>query len=94
MASFIYGLHTRRELASLWRWLRLISTSEGHEPWIVLGDFNVVRKPDEKMGGSPVWMTESEDFVDCCEDIQLDDLRYTGHQFTWSKGEGASLLEN
>ena len=92
IASFIYGLYTRRDLASLWSWLRLISNREGHKPWVVLGDFNVVKTVDEKMGGLNSWSAESDDFVDCCIDTQLDDLRYTGHQFTWSKGEGDSFL--
>ena len=77
--SFIYGLHTRSEQTNLWQSLLQVSGSAGSIPWIVLGDFNTVRKPEERVGGNLSWSSSYEDFDRCCALSQLEDLRYTGH---------------
>ena len=82
LASFIYRLHTRREQAELWHSLLNVSGSAGLIPWIVLGDFNVVRKPEETLGGNLHWSDACEDLDRCCAEIQLDDLRFSGRFLT------------
>ena len=91
LASFVYGLHTRREQATLWHSLQEVADSD-NTPWVVLGDFNVVRKPEEREGGSLVWTEACEDLERCCMEAQLDDLRFSGHYLTWSRGEGENYL--
>ena len=88
LVSFSYGLHSRYQQCQLWQTYARISNSAGSQPWIILGDLNVVRKPEERIGGNLSWSSRSEDLDRCCSDLQLEDLRYSGHQFTWSKGEG------
>ena len=88
----MYGLHTRREQADLWDILNNISLNVGQLPWVVLGDFNVVRRPEERLGGEMSWSRASKDLEKCCASDQLEDLRYAGHQLTWSKGEGDNFL--
>ena len=92
LASFIYGLHTRREQYVLWNSLNHISLSASHAPWIVLGDVSVVRRPEERFGGEMSWANSSKDLERCCYFAQLEDLRYSGQQFTWSKREGHSFI--
>ena len=43
-------------------------------PWIVLGDMNVVRRSEERMGGNLHWSDVDEDLEKCCAISQLDDL--------------------
>ena len=84
--SFIYGHNDctlRRVLRSN---LRALSSSLLHRPWLVLGDFNVVRNHTDRLGGAQCWPGYMEEFNDCCSDALLEDLQYTGSHFTWSKG--------
>ena len=46
-ASFVYGFNTPGERLSLWDDLKQLSSQE---PWILLGDFNVVRILSERIG--------------------------------------------
>ena len=80
--SFVYGLHSRREQSELWKKLQDFAAVIGNMPWIVLGDFNVVRHPEERVGGNLHWSEASEDLQKCCMDLHLEDLRYSGHYFT------------
>jgi len=38
----------------------------GQLPWIVLGDFNVARLSDEKVGGKPLSIQKANDFINDC----------------------------
>ena len=91
-ASFVYGLHSRREQGELWQQLQCFSTQAMASPWITLGDFNVVRRPEERLGGNLHWSVACEDLQKCCQALQLEDLHYTGHFLTWSKGSGDNFL--
>ena len=83
-ASFIYGFNTISERRSLWRDLRLISSSLGDIPWISLGDFNVILDSHESVGGRQCSDQGILEFAQLVNDICIQDLRYTGLYFTWS----------
>ena len=83
-ASFVYGFNTATKRSPLCRDIRQISTGIATAPWILLGDFNVVRHPSERLGGDPSWHPYFDDFNACCYQSSLDDLRYSGHYLTWS----------
>ncbi|KAM1048467.1 hypothetical protein ACFX2C_027677 [Malus domestica] len=51
--------------------------SIGDAPWIVLGDFNVVRSTGEIDGGSNLRSNVIIGFRDCLLDVELDDLRFS-----------------
>ncbi|XP_019161165.1 PREDICTED: uncharacterized protein LOC109157780 [Ipomoea nil] len=57
---------------------------------MLLGDFNDIRVPDEKIGGAaqPQWLMNgfNEAIVYC----GLRDHWFKGYQFTWEKGRGTS----
>ena len=92
MVSFVYDLHSRSQQAELWQSISHLSGLVGRVPWILLGDFNMVRKPKEREGGNLSWFDALEDCDRCCSENLLEDLRYTGHHLTWGKGEGANFL--
>ncbi|KAL7237760.1 hypothetical protein ACSBR2_003959 [Camellia fascicularis] len=62
-------------------------------PLICLGDFNAVRFSYEKLGGNASWNSSKELFNNMILDADLEDLAYTGCQFTWSnkRSEGAYI---
>ncbi|GFZ11161.1 hypothetical protein Acr_22g0005590 [Actinidia rufa] len=62
-------------------------------PWLLLGDFNNVLNDDEKSNGLPVTQYEVSDFMKCCYDIGISDLRSTGVFFTWSNNTVWSKLD-
>ena len=82
--SFVYGFNDERDRESLWQSIQSIARSRQHEPWVVLGDFNIVRFSHEKIGGNLTSTTAMATFNDCCFDSDLDDLPFTGHALTWS----------
>ncbi|KAI8555236.1 hypothetical protein RHMOL_Rhmol05G0159000 [Rhododendron molle] len=52
--------------------------------WVVLGDFNAIKSPMEKVGGDRTWLPWMEEFNSCLHSTELVDLRYSGCQYTWS----------
>ena len=83
-ASFVYGFNTAIERCPLWRDIQQLSIGIASTPWILMGDFNVVRHPAERLGGDLTWHPYLDDFNTCCYQSSLDDLRYSGHYLTWS----------
>lgn len=82
--SAIYGSNSPLERKSLWEELRNRTRYYGDSPWVVLGDFNVVRFGDEKIGGSVKWRNYYSDLQTLCSDACLDDLRFIGNVFSWN----------
>lgn len=66
-------------------WENLINLSQGiTQPWVLLGDLNVVLNSTEKVveaGELPAVSTELQEFLGASG---LEDLRYYGQRFTWT----------
>ncbi|XP_073020815.1 uncharacterized protein [Primulina eburnea] len=90
--SFVYGLHTICQRRLLWKDLLDIGNN-CNIPWMVLGDFNNVLSPDEKLGGLKVKNYETKDFVDCFNSLDLSDLRHIGCYYTWMSHQVCSKLD-
>jgi hypothetical protein len=54
-------------------------------PWMVGGDFNEILYSHEKEGGAPRPMNMMQKFRDALVDCELEDMGYTGDQFTWRR---------
>ncbi|KAJ6973806.1 hypothetical protein NC653_033972 [Populus alba x Populus x berolinensis] len=89
-ASFVYGFNTVIARRTLWNDLRNWSPSS---PWLILGDFNSLLSQADKHHGEPVSNYETTDFRQCCSDLGLTDLNYSGCHFTWSNGSVWSKLD-
>ncbi|KAG5617008.1 hypothetical protein H5410_016832, partial [Solanum commersonii] len=59
-------------------------------PWVVAGDFNVVRFPYEKKNCNR-FNKEMEEFSEFIKDMELQDLPLVGGRFTWRKGDGYDI---
>nr|TKR85168.1 hypothetical protein D5086_0000250210 [Populus alba] len=75
---------------TLWNDLRNWSPSS---PWLILGDFNSLLSQADKHHGEPVSNYKTTDFRQCCSDLGLTDLNYSGCHFTWSNGSVWSKLD-
>ncbi|KAK4415266.1 hypothetical protein Salat_2633900 [Sesamum alatum] len=79
--SFTYGLYSVVNRRSMWEKLSELGQNL-NSPWLIVGDFNCVRSPEEKLGVTPTWY-ELKDFTDCCLSLGLQDAPSTGCFFTW-----------
>ncbi|XP_074313900.1 uncharacterized protein LOC141649100 [Silene latifolia] len=79
--STVYGCNDPLDRHRLWSSFAAVATSE---PWLVLGDFNVVRSPSEKLSNTPPVLQDMLDFNDCLASCHLDDLTCTGVDMTWT----------
>ncbi|GAV88443.1 Exo_endo_phos domain-containing protein [Cephalotus follicularis] len=82
--SFIYGLCDYRSRRDLWNDLIFISQSIAHASWLILGDFNVSRYPQDQLHGLPSFSKAMSEFNECLNAIEVDDIRSVGRHFTWS----------
>ncbi|WMV33130.1 hypothetical protein MTR67_026515 [Solanum verrucosum] len=81
----VYVKCKRMEKKDLWCELEAMrSLYEG--PWVVCGDFNVIRYPSERTNCSSINGAMSE-FYDCIEEVELIDPHLFGGSFTWRRRE-------
>ncbi|XVE83785.1 hypothetical protein DITRI_Ditri16bG0114600 [Diplodiscus trichospermus] len=61
-------------------------------PWICMGDFNEILWAQEKEWGMtrPKWQMKA--FRDVLEKVELDDLGFSDHWFTWKRGKTKKTL--
>ncbi|XP_019240851.1 PREDICTED: uncharacterized protein LOC109220841 [Nicotiana attenuata] len=86
--TFVYGLHTIHDRASLWRSLRNIQTNG---PWLIIGDFNSVLHVDDRLNGIPVHQAETTDFQSCIDDFGVRQITKRGCKFSWSNKRDADI---
>ncbi|KAH7835169.1 hypothetical protein Vadar_023516 [Vaccinium darrowii] len=81
--SAIYAcpdLDIRKEL-----WENLCVLADNHnEPWLMMGDFNVILFSNEKFGGRPINWSRASRFKDCIDYCGMVDLGFSGSRFTWT----------
>lgn len=53
------------------------------EPWLIGRDFNIIISEEEKLGGLPVTIVETEDFKHCIKMYNIEDPRFKGSKYTW-----------
>jgi len=90
--SFIYGANKPVERRLLWQNLFSMKMMVSSKPWILDGDFNVVRFLSEKWGAESLNAYEVE-FGDCLSNLEITDLNFSGCFYTWNnKSEGSSFV--
>jgi hypothetical protein len=75
--SVVYGATQRLDRRDLLQRLNFLKFSAGCLPWLIAGDFNVVRTTQEKWGSASLTCYEKE-FGDCVFSLKVDDLAYSG----------------
>nr|GEW97875.1 RNA-directed DNA polymerase, eukaryota, reverse transcriptase zinc-binding domain protein [Tanacetum cinerariifolium] len=71
------------------RWARFIgyfaNSYTNNIPWILMGDFNVTLKTSEHTAEGSCITRDMNDFNNCVNNLELEDIRSSGFQFTWTK---------
>lgn len=84
--SLNYGLNLARERVSLWNDLRALFLQLGNSAWVLMGDFNVVRSPDERIVGFDE--VAASDFNNCLDEICMHNMVTKGYWFMWTNKRG------
>ncbi|XP_075489728.1 uncharacterized protein LOC142528576 [Primulina tabacum] len=80
--SFVYAKCDYIERRQLWNSLLQVKPAQG--PWLVGGDFNVVRNSSECLGSSGGRLLPMEEFNQFILDSGLVDAGFEGSSFTWT----------
>ncbi|GJT53771.1 ribonuclease H-like domain-containing protein [Tanacetum coccineum] len=81
--SVIYKEISPKTRAKLWRNLCDHMSIAGNEPWVLLGDFNVILKSNENSNGLNVRSEGTQDFKECFDCLGIVDINISGLFYTW-----------
>ncbi len=90
VCSGVYGPHSDEGRIQLWEELSSIR-QRWALPWCVVGDFNSIRFPSERLGCSRL-STAMIKFSEWIDTSNLVDLPLVGGQYTWSSGASPPSL--
>ncbi|XP_042958231.1 uncharacterized protein LOC122293850 [Carya illinoinensis] len=83
--TIVYAKCNPVERKNLWE--DLVETSNGNLPWILCGDFNIIREDSERQGGLPRPFNAMGDFNICLQNCGVMDMRSQGALMTWCNGQ-------
>ena len=89
--SFIYAASNYLDRRDLWENLKKHKMVVKEDAWGLLGDFNVALKHSEYSEGCSSFPKGVEDFIECINCLDIEDLNSTGFQFTWNKTPAGSM---
>ncbi|GKA46099.1 RNA-directed DNA polymerase, eukaryota, reverse transcriptase zinc-binding domain protein [Tanacetum coccineum] len=81
--SVVYGENVPKARINLWKNLLEHKVVVGDSPWVMLGDFNIILKIIEHSNGVNTRGDGLQDFVECVEDLEMEDLNMYGMFYTW-----------
>jgi hypothetical protein len=81
--SFVYGANRGVDRQHLWTNLCSMKGKVGTNPWLICGDFNVVKTLEEKWGSNKLNSYEIE-FGKCLNNLEVLDLTFSGCFYTWT----------
>ncbi|GJZ07559.1 RNA-directed DNA polymerase, eukaryota, reverse transcriptase zinc-binding domain protein [Tanacetum coccineum] len=83
--TFIYDVNGAKERRELWKDLMIHKRIANNQAWIMMGDMNVTLNPNEHSVGSSSMTSDMNEFKECINDIEMEDVVSTGLFFTWTK---------
>ncbi|XP_062075211.1 uncharacterized protein LOC133779240 [Humulus lupulus] len=83
--TFVYGSNNLEMRRCLWMDLEHLSWPS--KAWMVLGDFNAVFNPNDRMGGRPITVKEMEDARKWLDLGLVEEMKTMGPFFTWSNNQ-------
>jgi len=87
----VYSSCDFKEKVEMWEELINVKLGEACRQWCVFGDFNAVRKINERRGLNPIGNTklrEMQGFNNFIESMELVDVPLIGRKYTWYKENG------
>lgn len=88
--STVYGEHSFVRRRPLWDDLQHYNEIFQDVAWVVAGDFNAIKDPSDRVGGTTTWIPYFDEFAQCLVQTELTDLRFVGLRYTWSTSAGAA----
>lgn len=82
----MHGYNSSVDRRGLWRDLRFLPSCIDDSPWVQMGEYNIVRRESERLGGFDV--QSAAEFNSCLVDIGMDDLCFKGFTYTRSNKRG------
>ncbi|KAJ4954176.1 hypothetical protein NE237_031008 [Protea cynaroides] len=70
-----------------WKAMHNAENGGPNEPWVMIGDFNIICYHGEKEGGGQLCKGAMMEFNDCLESNLFKDLKWEGEMLTWSNGQ-------
>ncbi|GAV71452.1 LOW QUALITY PROTEIN: Exo_endo_phos domain-containing protein/DUF4283 domain-containing protein, partial [Cephalotus follicularis] len=92
--SFVYGLCDYRSRKDLWKDLIFNAHTTSLVPWLILGDFNVSRHPQDQLNGPPRISKAMTEFNECLKAMEANDIRSVGRFYTWSNKRADNFAVN
>ncbi|KAG2411217.1 hypothetical protein I3760_Q020500 [Carya illinoinensis] len=83
--TIVYAKCNPVERKNLWE--DLVELSNGNLPWILCGDFNIIREDSERRGGNPRPFTAMGDFNFWLQNCGVMDIKSQGASMTWCNGQ-------
>ncbi|KAJ6681808.1 hypothetical protein OIU74_020133 [Salix koriyanagi] len=84
--TFVYALNSPTVRRPLWNYLEAEAQACTSTPWLVLGDFNAIMVPHDRMGGDVAWPEHRNEFPNCIHNASLIQVPYDGMRYTWHNG--------
>ncbi|KAJ6724579.1 hypothetical protein OIU85_022495 [Salix viminalis] len=84
--TFVYALNSPTDRRPLWNYLEAEAHACTSTPWLVLGDFNAIMVPHDRVGENVSWPEHRNDFPNCIHNASLIQVPYDGMRFTWHNG--------
>lgn len=77
---------------NLWEQIRQIRNANMGGLWCILGDFNNIRRPMERVGSSQTQHHERsiKEFNDWISDLEVDDVPCIDRKYTWYRSNGTA----
>ncbi|XP_062088346.1 uncharacterized protein LOC133794920 [Humulus lupulus] len=80
--TIVYGFNEDNKRKQLWEDLKEVS-AQVQGPWLLVGDFNDILFSKERVGRRST-KAPTQEFRDCVDYCQLEDLKFSGAFFTWN----------
>ena len=92
--STVYGSNEGVDRRRLWSHLSSMKNSICQNPWLLVGDFNVIAHPskDSRFTGSQVMNLNNKEFKECMQTLAVFDHAFTGPLLTWSNHQEEAFL--
>ncbi|KAF5454407.1 hypothetical protein F2P56_024075 [Juglans regia] len=68
-------------------WSSLMDMSSQQRPWVVLGDFNIIRNNNKRCGGRLRPAVAMDDFNNCIDACRVSELQSCRQKFSWCNGQ-------
>ncbi|GKB96331.1 RNA-directed DNA polymerase, eukaryota, reverse transcriptase zinc-binding domain protein, partial [Tanacetum coccineum] len=83
--SFVYAANRNIDRRNFWAKLNKHKQITNRKQWIIGGDMNVILNTNEHSAGVSFVINEMQEFRDCVNMIEVEDMCSSGLFFTWTK---------